>query len=313
MGQRNRWAAGLGNTDACLCPFAHRPTVGGALAPDGLARGGAPDGAAHCNVGHCPGGGSDLHPPGVPAAVGEYCRLLLRPFDHGLHAEIALWRCDHDGDLPDVGRLSHTLARALQAAWALILPGAVGLVALGPSAVAFLLQRGAFDGDATALVYTLLVIFAIRLVAETTQDILFLPFYAGHNTRTPMWVAIGWMLVNVTLSYRLVGPFGIQGLALASTLAVVLAVLALYALNRTADNQLGKGALGLSLGRALLASLGMATVVLAIRGLALATLPYLTLAIAAGGAAYMGCFLLLGGRAEVAQLALALPSRRRAS
>lgn len=209
--------------------------------------------------------------------------------------------------------LSHTLARALQAAWALILPGAVGLVALGPSAVAFLLQRGAFDGDATALVYTLLVIFAIRLVAETTQDILFLPFYAGHNTRTPMWVAIGWMLVNVTLSYRLVGPFGIQGLALASTLAVVLAVLALYALNRTADNQLGKGALGLSLGRALLASLGMATVVLAIRGLALATLPYLTLAIAAGGAAYMGCFLLLGGRAEVAQLALALPSRRRAS
>lgn len=212
-------------------------------------------------------------------------------------------RGDRDG-------LSQTLARALQAAWVLILPGAVGLVALGPTAVAFLLQRGAFDADATALVYTLLLIFAVRLVAETTQDILFLPFYAGHNTRTPMWVAIGWMGVNVVLSYALVGPFGIQGLALASTLAVILATLALYALNRGVEGRFHGIPLGLSLGRAVLASLGMATVVLTIRWLALETLPFLVLAIGAGGATYVVGFLLLGGRKDVAQLALALPSRR---
>jgi putative peptidoglycan lipid II flippase len=211
----------------------------------------------------------------------------------------------------DEAGLRHTVRQALQAAWALVTPGAVGLLALGPPAVAFLLQRGAFDADDTRLVYTLFVIFAVRLVAETTQDILHMPFYARHNTRIPMWVGLGWMVINVGLSYALVGSWGIHGLALASTLAVVAAALALYLLNERLDAAHEPTTLGWSLGRILLACAGMGLVVLAIRQLGLATLPYLVAAIGSGGVVYLALFYLLGGRKFVAQLAPAFATRAR--
>jgi putative peptidoglycan lipid II flippase len=205
--------------------------------------------------------------------------------------------------------LRRTVGRSLQAAWALIIPGAVGLLALGPPAVAFLLQRGAFDAEATMLVYLLLVIFALRLVAETTQDILLMPFYARHDTRTPMWVSLGWLVAYVGLSYGLVGLLGIYGLALAATLAVSGAALALYLLNRRVDQRLEGAQLGWSLGRIGLACVGMSLVVVAIRALGLGLLPYLVSAIGVGGIVYLALFYLLGGRQLVAGLVPAWPAR----
>jgi putative peptidoglycan lipid II flippase len=209
-------------------------------------------------------------------------------------------------NLGDQRGLYRLVGQALRASWALIIPGAVGLLALGPAAVAFLLQRGAFDAEATALVYRLLVIFSLRLVVETTQDILVLPFFARHNTRVPMWVSLGWFVVYLVLSYALVGPLGIDGLALASSLAVMVATVALYLLNRWAGGEIGQIGLGRSLTGVTLASLGMCAVVLIIRSTGLAMLPYLVTAILAGGVAYVALFLLLGGRGLVAEMQLAL-------
>jgi putative peptidoglycan lipid II flippase len=205
--------------------------------------------------------------------------------------------------------LRRLVEQSLYVVWALVVPGAVGLLALGPAAVAFLLQRGAFDADATALVYSLLVIFSVRLVGETSHDILALPFYARHNTRVPMWVSVGWMVINVSLCYALVGPLGIHGLALASTLAVVAATLALYLLNRWDSGGFEPGRLAGSLARILLACGGMGVVVLSVRQLGLETLPYLVVAMSGGAVVYGLLFYWLGGRALIMQLAPTLPRR----
>lgn len=209
----------------------------------------------------------------------------------------------------DGSALRRLVEQSLYVVWALVVPGAVGLLALGPAAVAFLLQRGAFDAEATALVYTLLVIFSVRLVGETTHDLLALPFYARHNTRIPMWVSVGWAVVNVSFCYALVGPLGIQGLALASTLAGVAATLALYLLNRWESGGFEPGRLGGSLGRILIACGGMGGVVLFVRQLGLDTLPYLVAAMSGGALVYGVLFYWLGGRTLILQLAPALPRR----
>jgi putative peptidoglycan lipid II flippase len=209
----------------------------------------------------------------------------------------------------DGRNLSRTAQRALQAVWALTIPGAVGLLALGTPAVAFLLQRGAFDARATTLVYTLLAIFALRLVAETTQDILFLPFYARHNTRVPMWVSLGWMVVNVSLSYLLVKPLGIHGLAWAATIAVIASVLALYWLNRRLMSSFNDAALARNLGRILLACVCMAGAILPLHWLALDALPFLVLGIGLGGLVYLVVYGALSGRELSSALALVAPVR----
>lgn len=209
-------------------------------------------------------------------------------------------------------KLQRTVTQALCAVWALVIPGAIALVALGKPAVAFLLQRGSFDAQATTVVYTLFGILAVRLVAETTQEILALPFYARHNTRTPMWAALGWMVLNIGLSLLLVGSWGIQGLAWATSLAAAALAIALYLLNQATAAKLDHTVLGTVLLRILLASAGMGVLIRALTGLELGAPLFLLLAISSGTLAYGLLYFLLGGREIFVLLAALLPGQRTA-
>lgn len=193
-------------------------------------------------------------------------------------------------------RLKQTVTQGLRATWVLIVPSAIGLLALGQPAVAFLFQRGAFGEESTRLVYVLMAILAIRLLSDASQDVLSLVFYARHNTRTPMWANLGWMVLNVGLSVLLVGPFGILGLAWAASLSALALALALYVLGRWSFGSLDEPLLASTLGRLLAASAGMSVLILAVRQLDLNTLPFLVTAIGSGGLAFVLFYFLLGGR-----------------
>jgi putative peptidoglycan lipid II flippase len=210
------------------------------------------------------------------------------------------------GDRTGMQRL---VQNALLTALLLVIPGAIGLLALGPTAVSFLLERGAFDAAATQLVYTLLIIFAVRLIAETAHDILVLPFFASHNTKVPMWVNLGSMALNIGLSYALVGPWQIQGLAIAATGAAAIAAIVLYWLARNPDEGVREAELWWGLGRIGVACLGMSVAVIALQALALPPVIYLAVAIILGGLVYLALLLLLGGRSTLSLLAQLWPRR----
>jgi putative peptidoglycan lipid II flippase len=191
--------------------------------------------------------------------------------------------------------LRQTVTHGLRATWLLLLPAALGLLTLGQPAVAFLFQRGAFDDDSTMLVYTLMAILSIRLIGDASQDILSLFFYARHNTLTPMWLNLGWMVLNIGLSVILVGPFGIFGLAWATSLASLILALALFGLSY-AMGGLDEPLLWSTLRRLLPASAAMCTLILILRSLQLPTLSYLALAIGNGVLAFLATYILLGGQ-----------------
>ena len=196
--------------------------------------------------------------------------------------------------------LRQTFSLSIQATLALVIPSALALVALGSPAIAFLFQRGSFDADATLLVYTLVVILALRLVSESLQDVLSLLFYARHNTQTPMWAQLGWMVANIGLSFLLVRWLGIYGLALATTLAAMLLTTLLYLLHHRQPGTLDTQILRRGVGRILVASMGMCAAIVGIRWLTLLwlglpLLPYLAIAIFGGGMIYLILYSLLGG------------------
>lgn len=196
----------------------------------------------------------------------------------------------------DVGSLNRTVTRGLQATWMLVIPSAVGLVSLGRPAVAFLFERGAFGPESTDLVFALMTILSVRLVADASQDVLSLTFYARHNTRIVMWANLAWMGLNVGLSVLLVRFFGIVGLAWAASLAAAALTLLLYGLHEWTGVSLDASELARSLGRTLLASGGMAALVLALRGLGLPDMPYLVVSIVSGGIVFAVLFGVLGGQ-----------------
>ncbi|MBK7177013.1 MAG: murein biosynthesis integral membrane protein MurJ [Chloroflexi bacterium] len=196
----------------------------------------------------------------------------------------------------DINGLKRVASTGLRIIWMLTVPAALGLVLLGKPAITLLLERGAFTPESTQLVYSIVVFFSVRVVSEATLEIAARLFFAQHDTKTPMIVALGWLVTNIILAYWLVGILGVSGLALASTIAFTLQTAVLLYLNHRRLHGLDWRELGLSFGRTLLAATGMALVILGIGRFIAQPLPFLLIGGATGLGAYLLLNLLLGGR-----------------
>jgi putative peptidoglycan lipid II flippase len=194
------------------------------------------------------------------------------------------------------------LAATLRAVFALSLPATAGLAVLRGPLVALLFERGAFGETSTDLVAWALLFYALGLVAHAGLEIVARAFYALHDTKTPLLVGGGAMLLNVGLSLTLpplfesAGWLPHGGLALANSLATTLELVGLLWLIR--------GRLGGLEGRRSLPMLLRVIGATALMGLALGTslwaLPDLNptllgaAGMALGGAVYLGAAWALG-------------------
>ena len=198
----------------------------------------------------------------------------------------------------DAEGMKKTAVSALGIIWTLTIPAAAMLVLIGQPAIVFFLQGDVFDAASTQLVYSVLIVFSVRVVSEATVEIVARLFYAQHNTRTPMFVYVGWLVVNVSFAYLLVQGFnlGVVGLAGASTIAFTVLAVVLFQLNRQRLNGLAERELAMIGGRALVATAVMSIVMLLIGQIITAPLLYMVVAGAVGGLTYIVLNLLLGGQ-----------------
>lgn len=114
----------------------------------------------------------------------------------------------------------------------LTVPAALGLLVVRTPLVALLFQRGAFDaGDTSATVYALLF-YLPGIPAFACAKVAVTPFHAAQDTRTPVRVAVGCLILNLVLNLSLM-PFLRQGgLALATSISSWVNVLILLHLAR---------------------------------------------------------------------------------
>ncbi len=191
----------------------------------------------------------------------------------------------------EVARMRETAVNALSIIWTLTIPSAALLVLLGEPAIAFLLEGDVFDANSTRLVYSVLLVFSVRLVTEATLEIVARLFYAQHNTRTPMFAYIGWLVVNVAIAFALVDSLGVVGLAIASTVAFTLLSAVLFLLNKLEIRPLLIVA-----GRALLGTVVLSLIILGLRQLITSPILFLLLSSIFGVTSYVALNLLLGGK-----------------
>lgn len=115
----------------------------------------------------------------------------------------------------------------------LSIPAMLGLVMLREDIVRILYQRGEFTATSTALVAWALLWYALGLVGHCIVEITSRAFYAQHDTRTPVFVGVAAMSLNLILSilfsrlFILIGWMPHGGLALANTTATFLEALVL--------------------------------------------------------------------------------------
>jgi putative peptidoglycan lipid II flippase len=101
----------------------------------------------------------------------------------------------------------------------LMLPAACLLSVFATDLISILFMRGNFGPDSAGLVGRALVFYAPWLAQFGFGAVVSRGFYALKDSRTPVLIGVWGMVVNVLLNIMLIGPMGIGGLALASTIA----------------------------------------------------------------------------------------------
>lgn len=128
----------------------------------------------------------------------------------------------------ELGEMRKSLASTLRAVLILAIPASVGLILLRLPLVQVLYQRGAFTPRSTELVAWALLWYAAGLVGHSLVEILSRAFYALHDTKTPVFVGVGAMALNIGFSllfsdiFVQMGWMPHGGLALANSLATAL-------------------------------------------------------------------------------------------
>ncbi|MCZ6917186.1 MAG: murein biosynthesis integral membrane protein MurJ [Gemmatimonadetes bacterium] len=103
-----------------------------------------------------------------------------------------------------------------------VIPSAFALAALGIHAVGALYQTGSFDVTQSQVVAGVLAAYAIGLPAQSSVRLLTSGHYALGDTRTPVRIAMGTVILAAGLAFLLMRPFGAAGIALGSAIAAYL-------------------------------------------------------------------------------------------
>ena len=182
--------------------------------------------------------------PGAVAANTYAFQLMVLP--HGLLA-LSLGTVL----FPQLARLHAAGARAalrdttlagVRSVLFLALPASALLAVLPLHLLRLLFQRGAFDAESAALTAAALAAYAIGLWAFAAAEIPVRAFYAMHDTRTPVAVALAAVVLNIVLGWAMLRlGLGVAGLGLAFSAANILEALLLLALLAGRVGGLGGG------------------------------------------------------------------------
>jgi len=109
-----------------------------------------------------------------------------------------------------------------------LIPISLTILLLRAQIIRVVLGAGFFDWEATRLTAQTLGYFALSLTSQGLIPLLARSFYALEDTKTPVVIGIFSMIINIILSFILVKPFGVIGLALAFSLASIINMIILF-------------------------------------------------------------------------------------
>jgi len=125
-------------------------------------------------------------------------------------------------------RLVASFSQTLRQILFFVIPTTVLIIALRAQIIRVVLGTGQFDWSATINTMNTLGLFALSLFAQATLPLLVRVFYARHDSRTPFYVGLVTVAINIGLSLVLGRRLGVPGLALAFSIANIFNVIILF-------------------------------------------------------------------------------------
>jgi putative peptidoglycan lipid II flippase len=125
------------------------------------------------------------------------------------------------------------LARGIRLTALIVIPAALGYIALAGPIVRLLLQHGATDAADAAAVAGVLRFFAIGLFSFSAFQLLIRAFYAMQDSRTPALVNVAAVGLNTAVNFLFFHLLGVKGLALGHATAYTFGAIVLVLLIRS--------------------------------------------------------------------------------
>ncbi len=129
------------------------------------------------------------------------------------------------GDAREAQRLQ---ANAVEVGTLLTLPAAAALAICAPAFVTAFFVGGKMAATDGAIMADIVVALVCGLPAYVLVKVFQPAFFSREDTRTPVWIAAGALVINIGLNFLVVPRFGIVGLAAATATTATLNVLTLY-------------------------------------------------------------------------------------
>jgi len=88
--------------------------------------------------------------------------------------------------------------------------------------ISLALERGAFSHSATLMVSEVLFFISLSIIPYMFRDTITRLYYSFNDSKTPFYIAIGSILLKLIFNSLLVGPMGINGIALSTAIITLI-------------------------------------------------------------------------------------------
>jgi putative peptidoglycan lipid II flippase len=171
-------------------------------------------------------------PTGSLTALNYAFQLMLLPmgvFSIAISAAV-FPTLSHYASLGQAVKMRDALQQAIRWILFLTLPTAIVMVVLRRPIVNLLFQYGAFGPEARELTQATFLFYALGLAGHALVQILARAYYASRDTTTPLALTLVSIAANIVMSVALAPTMGINGLALANSIATLAEAALLLAL-----------------------------------------------------------------------------------
>jgi putative peptidoglycan lipid II flippase len=124
--------------------------------------------------------------------------------------------------------LATAFQRGINLILAIVIPAAVGIIALGEEILVILFEWGSFGGKDVRMILPILAVFVLSMPFYALSTFFTRGFHALKNTKIPVGISLVNFLVNVVATLVLMKPFGVIGIAWANFLSVLVQAILLY-------------------------------------------------------------------------------------
>lgn len=126
-------------------------------------------------------------------------------------------------------KMKKTMMDGVSLGYILVIPAMIGVMVLAEPLITILFQRGSFTSESTQLTSGILFYYMPVVIGFTIKQIFNRGFFAMQNTTLPIITTVVQVVLNIILNYALSAIWGINGLAIASSIAsLVSSALSVY-------------------------------------------------------------------------------------